>query len=227
MVRVPSPEATRGRPASSEGPSIADDRRRLTGDEAPDCRSLDQVVVRSTDSPRPAHDDHRGEEWVREWQRATPSTPDLYPIYTLPPEHAEGVMTMRKLIVAATAIGTAVGAKLGIDRLRKSGRSGPAVADLRRRSHHVAGRAKGFAYHTLRRHPAADVDDATLADRVRSSIGPLEKRLDVPRVHVTVENGTVILHGEIPDSQAEADIVRAVEGIAGVRAVQSHLAATT
>jgi BON domain len=136
-------------------------------------------------------------------------------------------MTMRKLIVAATAIGTAVGAKLGIDRLRKSARVRSAGADLRRRSHHVAGRAKGLAYHTLRRHPDADVDDATLADRVRSSIGPLEKRLHTPRVHVTVEHGTVILHGEIADNQAEAQIVSAIKDIAGVRAVQSHLVSTT
>jgi len=79
-------------------------------------------------------------------------------------------------------------------------------------------------YHTLRRHP--DADDATLADHVRSSIGPLEKRLHVPRVHVTVENGTAILHGEVPNNEAEAEIVKAVDGIAGVRDVRSHLTTT-
>jgi BON domain len=136
------------------------------------------------------------------------------------------MMTMRKLVVIAAAAGAAVGAGLGIARLRESGRAEP-VADLRRRGHHVAGRAKGLAYRSLRRHPDPDVDDATLADRIRSSIGPLEKRLHVPRVHVTVENRTAILHGEVTDSQAESEIVTAVQGIAGVRTVESHLATTT
>ena len=67
---------------------------------------------------------------------------------------------------------------------------------------------------------------AMLADRVRSSIGSLEKRLQMPRAHVTVENGTVILHGEVPNNEAEAEIVKAVEGIAGVRDVRSHLTTT-
>jgi hypothetical protein len=131
------------------------------------------------------------------------------------------MIIMRKLIVAGMAAAAAAGAKVGIDRLRRS--SDPA-ADVRRRVHHVTGRARGMAYRTLRRHPDADVDDGTLADRVRSSIGPLEKRLHVQRVHVTVEKGTVILHGELPDKQAEVEIVDAVEHIAGVRGVRSHLA---
>jgi osmotically-inducible protein OsmY len=137
------------------------------------------------------------------------------------------VTIVRKLIVASAAAAAAVGAKLGIDRLRRSSRAERTVADLRRRGHHMAGRAKGLAYRSLRRHPDTDVDDATLADRVRSSIGPLEKRLHVPRVHVTVEHGTAILHGELPDCQAESEIVDAVEHIAGVRGVRSHLTTAT
>ena len=138
----------------------------------------------------------------------------------------KAMMTMRKLFVTAAAAAAAVGAKLGIDKLRRSSRAESTVADLRRRGHHLTGKAKGMAYHTLRRHPDANVDDATLADRVRSSIGPLEKRLHVPRVHVTVEDGTVILHGEVPNSEAETQIVKAVDGIAGVRDVRSHLTTT-
>jgi hypothetical protein len=135
-------------------------------------------------------------------------------------------MIVRKLLVTAAAGAAAVGAKIGIDKLRRSKRASSAIADLRRRSHHLTGQARGLAYHTLRRHPDADVDDATLADRVRSSIGPVEKRLGVPRVHVTVEHGAVILHGEVADPQAETEIVQAVERIAGVRGVRSHLATT-
>ena len=138
----------------------------------------------------------------------------------------KAMIIMRKLLVIAAAACAAVGAKIGIDKLRRSSRAESTIADLRRRGRHLAGQAKGVAYHALRRHPDANVDDATLADRVRSSIGPLEKRLRVPRVHVTVENGTVILHGEVPSNEAEAEIVKAVEGIAGVRDVRSHLTTT-
>jgi osmotically-inducible protein OsmY len=135
----------------------------------------------------------------------------------------KAMIIMRKLLVIAAAVCAAVGAKIGIDKLRRSSRAESTIADLRRRGHHLAGQAKGVVYHTLRRHPDANVDDATLADRVRSSIGPLEKRLHVPRVHVTVEHGEVILHGEVTNDEAEAEIVKAVEGIAGVRDVRSHL----
>ena len=138
----------------------------------------------------------------------------------------KAMIIMRKLLVTAAAVCAAVGAKIGIDKLRRSGRAESTIADLRRRGRHLAGQTKGVAYHALRRHPDANVDDATLADRVRSSIGPLEKRLHVPRVHVTVENGTVILHGEVPSNEAEAEIVKAIDGIAGVRDVRSHLTRT-
>ena len=138
----------------------------------------------------------------------------------------KAMIIMRKLLVTAAAVCAAVGAKIGIDKLRRSSRAETTIADLRRRGRHLTGQAKGVAYHARRRHPDANVDGATLADRVRSSIGPLEKRLHVPRVHVTVENGTVILHGEVPNNEAEAEIVKAVDGIAGVRDVRSHLART-
>jgi len=132
---------------------------------------------------------------------------------------------MRKLIAAGVAVLAGVAAKLGLDRLRRSHARGEGPATgLGRRARHTIGRAKGLAYHALRRHPDADVDDATLADRVRSSLGPLEKRLQMPRAHVTVEDGVVILHGEAPSSEAAAQIVHAVERVAGVRGVRSHLA---
>lgn len=131
---------------------------------------------------------------------------------------------MRKLITAAVVAAAAVAAKLGLDRLRRADmHRSDMIAGLRRRGRHTIRRAKGITYRALRRHPDADVDDATLADRVRSSIGPLEKRLRMPRVHVTVENGVVILHGEAPDQEASAQVVRAVEHVTGVRGVRSHL----
>jgi hypothetical protein len=61
------------------------------------------------------------------------------------------MIIMRKLLVIAAAACAAVGAKIGIDRLRRSSRAESTIADLRRRGHHLAGQAKGVAYHTLRR----------------------------------------------------------------------------
>lgn len=131
---------------------------------------------------------------------------------------------MRKWLLASAAAVAAVGAKVGLDRWRHpSARGKGLAADVSRRRHHLTGRARGMVYHALRRHPDPDVDDATLADRIRSSIGPLEKRLNVPRVHVMVEHGVAILHGEVPSIDAAAQIEHAVDQVAGVRRVQSHL----
>jgi uncharacterized protein (DUF2267 family) len=69
----------------------------------------------------------------------------------------------------------------------------------------------------------APVDDATLADRVRSELGALERSLDVPHVHVMVERHIALLHGEVPSVAAGDAIVRRVLAVDGVRGVQSHL----
>src|SRR5687768_8799577 len=44
---------------------------------------------------------------------------------------------------------------------------------------------------------AGAVLDAQLSDRVRSELGRLERRLDIPRVHVVVERGKAYLHGDV------------------------------
>lgn len=75
----------------------------------------------------------------------------------------------------------------------------------------------------MRRHPSTAVDDSVLADRIRSTIGSLEKHLHSPRINVTVENGIAILHGDIESAEAARQIEEAVRGVAGVRGVRSHL----
>ena len=90
---------------------------------------------------------------------------------------------------------------------------------LRRTVH----QAKGLAYRAMRRHPSTTVDDSVLADRIRSTIGPLEKRLGSSRINVTVENGVAILHGDADSREAATQIEEAVRGVAGVRDVRSHL----
>jgi hypothetical protein len=49
-----------------------------------------------------------------------------------------------------------------------------------------SGQWMGVSYRLRGRRPDPNVSDDILADRIRSSIGGLEARLDVPRVHVTV-----------------------------------------
>jgi hypothetical protein len=89
--------------------------------------------------------------------------------------------------------------------------------------HRALDQGKGLAYRAMRRHPSTTVDDSILADRIRSTIGPLEKQLHNSRINVTVENGTAILHGDIESREAATRIEDAVRGIAGVRDIRSHL----
>lgn len=66
-------------------------------------------------------------------------------------------------------------------------------------------------------------DDGVLADRVRSSLGPLLKRLDQPRVHVASSEQAVTLHGHVTDVEAKAEIEAAARSVPGVAGVSSHL----
>jgi uncharacterized protein (DUF2267 family) len=71
--------------------------------------------------------------------------------------------------------------------------------------------------------PDPNVDPLTLADRVRSTIGPLERVLDVPHVHVMVEGHVALLHGEVASADDAAALERAVRRVAGIRGVESRL----
>lgn len=90
------------------------------------------------------------------------------------------------------------------------------------RVHHVRGRARGLWYRLRRRHPDEQVGDLVLADRIRSSLGPLEHALDQPRVHVSVHRHVATLHGDVANDYAadrlEAE-VRSVAGVVGVRSL--------
>src|SRR5688572_4813768 len=104
----------------------------------------------------------------------------------------------RKIGTIAIAIGGALGLRRFLGPGTPGGRRlraarSRAVVRLRMAAH----RSQGARYRLTGRHPAAGVDDKTLADRIRSTIGPVQKRLGLPRVHVMVENGTALLHGEV------------------------------
>jgi uncharacterized protein (DUF2267 family) len=104
------------------------------------------------------------------------------------------------------------------------GRAARRLTDrLARDVRYAAGSAPGILYRLAGRRPDPNVSDDVLADRIRSNLGPLEKRLDVPRVHVMVEEQVAILHGEVPGARDGAAIERAVMRMSGVKGVESHL----
>ena len=88
---------------------------------------------------------------------------------------------------------------------------------------YLEGRLEGTEYRWLGLEPDPTVEGTLLADRVRSGLGPLEKRLDVPRVHVMAEGHTVLLHGEVPTDDDAESIERAVLDISGVDGIRSFL----
>lgn len=92
-----------------------------------------------------------------------------------------------------------------------------------RQARWLAGRLEGVAYVMEGRGPDEDVDDAVLAQRVRSALGPVEKRLDVPRARVTVEDGEVTLRGVVGTDHEARSLAAATAAIVGVRAVHDRL----
>jgi len=85
-------------------------------------------------------------------------------------------------------------------------------------AHHTANAMKGVA-HSVTPHRHEEMDDMTLADRVRSEIF---RPADAPKgsVSVDVQDGVAYLRGEVPDAQwAErfGKDARKVTGISGVK----------
>lgn len=92
-----------------------------------------------------------------------------------------------------------------------------------RRVGYLRGAADGAVYRLRGHHPDPTVPDDVLADRVRSTLGPLEKERDLPRVHVMVEDRMVVLHGEVPSGDDLFAVENQVLGVSGVRGVESYL----
>lgn len=90
---------------------------------------------------------------------------------------------------------------------------------LVRRGRYLHGVWEGKWYRLTRHEPDYLVGDDVLADRVRSSLGVVAKRLDVPRPHVMVTNHVVSLHGEVAtvgEALTMAGAAGAVPGVLGV-----------
>lgn len=121
------------------------------------------------------------------------------------------------------------GADLAEAAVRTAARS-PAAPFARRAAHragstyrYLQGRWRGIRYVAAGRTPDPEVDDLVLADRVRSTLGPIEKRLDLPRVHVMVDERVVVLHGEVGTAEDAVRVERASFAVPGVRGVTSYL----
>jgi hypothetical protein len=93
----------------------------------------------------------------------------------------------------------------------------------RREGHYAVSRLRIVAQRLVGNVPDPNVSDDVLADRIRSYIGPVEKHLDVPHVHVMVADHVATLHGDVTDATAAAAIEHAVRHVSGVAHVESHL----
>jgi uncharacterized protein (DUF2267 family) len=123
--------------------------------------------------------------------------------------------------VGTLAVGVVVFQTIGGRRLlRRLARVTRAVTSKAR---YEAGRLEGFRYRVEGRHPDPSASDGVLADRVRSVLGPLEHRLDIPRVHVLAEGHLVHLHGSVASDEHVTELVHAVRSVPGVDRVSSHL----
>lgn len=101
--------------------------------------------------------------------------------------------------------------------VRRSFRTG------RRRLRYALGRGHGLLYRWSGRRPDAEVADDVLAERVRAQLGPVLKRLDLPRVRVTVQNHVAALHGDVATPLDAVALERVVWTVPGVRGVISLL----
>ncbi|HTN80253.1 MAG TPA: DUF2267 domain-containing protein [Acidimicrobiales bacterium] len=97
------------------------------------------------------------------------------------------------------------------------------IEALGRQARYSLGQLQGVSYRLRGGHPDAEVSGNTLADRVRSTLGPLEKRLDLPHIHVMVEDHVALLHGEVATRAEAHEIEVTVSAIPGVRGVESYL----
>ena len=127
---------------------------------------------------------------------------------------------LRILAISAAAAGVIV-AVASIPALRR--RAQDLRANSEKRLRYERGRATGMRYRLGGNVPDPNVSDDILADRVRSSIGPIEKRLDIPRVHIGVTDHVVHLHGVVATPEERDQIERACSDVSGVLGTESYL----
>lgn len=129
--------------------------------------------------------------------------------------------SITKMAMVGLGVGLAVAVAARDSAVGRALRRG--AGQLGRHARHSAGQFEGLRYRLGGRTPSPDVDDDVLSDRIRSELGPLEKQLDVPRVHVMVEDHVAVLHGEVPTTGDRSRIEWAVLDVPGVLGIESYL----
>jgi uncharacterized protein (DUF2267 family) len=132
--------------------------------------------------------------------------------------------TTRRLVQTTFVAAGVVGLVAALAPETRLGRATRRLVDrFAREMRYAIASTPGLLYHLAGRQPDPNVSDDILADRIRSSLGPLEKRLDIPRVHVMVDGHVAIVHGDVPNEWIADRIEYAILGISGVSGVESHL----
>lgn len=129
--------------------------------------------------------------------------------------------------VSAKATAGVIALAGGVVLLRPGTRASQAarhqVHIVGRRLRHFSGWLHGLSYRLRGRRPDPNITDEVLADRIRSSLGGIEKRLDLPRVHVMVEDHVALLHGAVGTAGEADEIERMVRAVSGVVGIESYL----
>lgn len=134
-------------------------------------------------------------------------------------------MTMTKRLIQTAGLGAGVIAAIAASAPDSElGRAARRLAErLAKDVRYAVASAPGILYRLSGRRPDPDVTDDVLADRIRSAIGPLEKKLDIPHVHVMVEDHVAVIHGDVPDDWTACALDAAILRVSGVEGVVSHL----
>ncbi|SBW23624.1 hypothetical protein FDG2_3860 [Candidatus Protofrankia californiensis] len=128
-----------------------------------------------------------------------------------------------RVLAAAAGVGAGVVAGLLARPRRIRRRIGLVRERVGRRFRYLRGRLRGVRYRLGGGRPDPDVTDDVLADRVRSRLGSVTRRLDVPRVHVTAFGHVIILHGDVATAADAIVVEDAVWRTSGVEGVVSML----
>lgn len=132
---------------------------------------------------------------------------------------------MRKLRNLTMGFGALAGVGIAVLERTPAGRrlSRRLARRVARAARYESGRLDGVRYRMAGRAPDPSVTDALLADRVRSVLGTLERRLDVPRIHVLACGHDVMLHGDVGTEEQAGLLAEAVRAVPGVASVDSRL----
>ena len=97
--------------------------------------------------------------------------------------------TTKRVLQAAGITAGAIGAIAATAPGNPIGRGARRLGDrLTRDLRYAAATTPGLVYRLAGRYPDPDVSDQVIADRVRSKLGPIEHRFDLPRIDVRVED---------------------------------------